>query len=167
MSPKDFPALYCSADETAVAKQTSYLRKIKLQYGLIVVAGLLGLGFDGSPLWNIGYAVAILGSSGLLIYMSARKPERDWYGCRALAESIKTSTWRYMMRAKPFEDSRRISEVEFKFTSFLQEIIGANRHVGGLNTQSPSTGESITATMNRCAGTPAGKAQGVLPQGPR
>ena len=148
MSPKDFPALYCSADETAVAKQTSYLRKIKLQYGLIVVAGLLGLGFDGSPLWNIGYAVAILGSSGLLIYMSARKPERDWYGCRALAESIKTSTWRYMMRAKPFEDSRRISEVEFKFTSFLQEIIGANRHVGGLNTQSPSTGESITATMN-------------------
>ena len=147
MSPKDFPALYCSADESAVAKQTSYLRKIKFQYGLLVTAAILGLGFDGSPVWHIGYAVAVVGSSALLIYVSARKPERDWYGCRALAESIKTSTWRYMMRAKPFEDSTKLSEVQFKFTSFLQEILKANRHAGDLIAHSPSTGESITAAM--------------------
>ncbi|HCB7267327.1 TPA: SLATT domain-containing protein, partial [Escherichia coli] len=39
-------------------------------------------------------------STGLLLYMAVQKPEKEWYGCRALAESIKTSTWRYMMRAE-------------------------------------------------------------------
>ena len=148
MSPKDFPALYRSADVSALAAQTLYLRLIRLQYGLLVAAATLALWFGASPDLYIGYAVAVAGSSALLIYMSVRKPERDWYGCRALAESIKTSVWRYIMRAEPFEDSAQLSDVQHKFASFLQEILDANKHVSDSITHSPSTGEQITTAMN-------------------
>ncbi|HVS90460.1 MAG TPA: DUF4231 domain-containing protein, partial [Mucilaginibacter sp.] len=37
------------------------------------------------------------------VYLNYQKPERNWYLGRAIAESIKTLTWRYMMRAAPFQ----------------------------------------------------------------
>lgn len=148
MNPENFPALYRSADMSAMAAQTLYLRLIKLQYGLLVTAATLALWFGTSPDLYIGYAVAVTGSSTLLIYMSVRKPERDWYACRALAESIKTSVWRYIMRAEPFEDSTQLNDVQHKFASFLQEILDANKHVSDSITHSPSTGEQITTSMN-------------------
>ncbi len=80
--------------------------------------------------------------------MSVRKPERDWYGCRALAESIKTLAWRYMMRAEPFEDSAQLSKAQGRFTSYLKELLNANTDVRDSITLSPSDGEQITAVMN-------------------
>ena len=148
MNTEDFPALYCSADVSAIAAQTLYLRLIRLQYGLLVTAATMALWFGTSSDLYIGYAVVVAGSSALLIYMSLRKPERDWYGCRALAESIKTSVWRYIMRAEPFEDSAQLNDVQHKFASFLQEILDANKHVSDSITHSPSTGEQITTSMN-------------------
>ena len=148
MTPEDFPALYRSADLSAVASQTLYLRLIRFQYGLLVAAATLALWFGTSTNLYIIYAVAVTGSSALLIYMSVKKPERDWYGCRALAESIKTSVWRYSMRAEPFEDSAQLNDVQHKFASFLQEILDANKHVSDSITHSPSTGEQITTSMN-------------------
>ena len=70
MRSNDFPALYRSADESAVSAQISYLRQIRLQYGLLVAAATLALWFDGSTVLYILYAVIVLGSSALLIYMS-------------------------------------------------------------------------------------------------
>lgn len=148
MKSNYYPALYHSADRSAVAAQASYLWQIRLQYGLLVAAATMSLWFNSAPNLYIGYAVAVAGSSVLLIYMSVRKPERDWYGCRALAESIKTSTWRYMMRAEPFGDSGQLSEVQRKFALVLEEILATNRHVGDSLTYSPSTGDQITVDMN-------------------
>lgn len=148
MRPEDFPALYRSADLSSVAAQTLYLRLIRLQYGLLITASTLALWFGTSRDLYIGYAVAVTASSALLIYMSVKKPERDWYGCRALAESIKTSVWRYIMRAEPFEDSAQLKDVQHKFAVFLQEILDTNKHISDSITHSPSTGEQITRSMN-------------------
>ena len=148
MSPKDFPALYRSADESAIAAQTKYLWLITLQYGLLVVATTLTLWFSVSPNLQIGYAIVVIGSMILLIYMSVSKPEKKWYACRALAESIKTSVWRYVMRAEPFEDSAQLSDVQCKFASFLQKILDANKDVSDAMVCSPASGEQITNTMN-------------------
>lgn len=148
MRSEDFPALYHSADESSLSAQASYLWVIRVQYGLLVTAAIIALWFGNSPNLYIAYAAVVGASSALLIYMSVRKPEKDWYGCRALAESIKTSAWRYMMRAEPFEDAPQISDVKRKFGALLLEILDVNSHVRESISRSPSTGDQITAAMD-------------------
>ena len=148
MTPEEFPALFRSADESAVSAQGWYLWLIRLQYGLLIIAVTIALWFGNSPDLYIVYAIAVAASSALLIYMSVKKPEKDWYGCRALAESIKTSTWRYMMRAEPFEDAPQLGEVRRKFADFLKEILDVNSHVREPISRRPYAGEQITASMD-------------------
>ena len=35
-----------------------------------------------------------------------RRDDKVWFDCRAIAESTKTATWRFMMKAAPFKDDR-------------------------------------------------------------
>lgn len=149
MTPEDYPALLRSADESSVAAQSHYLWLIRLQYGLLITAATVALWFDYAPVLLLVHAFVIGTSTALLIYMSVKKPEKDWYGCRALAESIKTSTWRYMMRAEPFEDAPQVHTVKQKFSVFLKEILDANSHVRDPISRRPNAGDQITTTMDK------------------
>lgn len=126
----------------------SYLWLVRLQYGLLIAASTAALWFDSSPSILLAYAFIIFASTALLIFMSVKKPEKDWYGCRALAESIKTSTWRYMMRAEPFENASHLRVVKQTFADYLQEILDANSHVRESISRRPKSGEQITPAMN-------------------
>ena len=148
MEHDNFPALYRSADGSAVAAQRTYLWLIRLQYLLLTIAASISVWFGNSPDLYIGYALVLGASTTLLLYMAVQKPEKDWYGCRALAESIKTSTWRYMMRAEPFEDAPKLSAVAEKFSDFLKAILDANSHVRDSISLRPVVGDQITKKMN-------------------
>lgn len=148
MEPENFPALCRSTDGSAADAQSTYLWLIRLQYLLLTIAATLSIGFGNSPDLYIGYALVLAASTGLLLYMAVQKPEKEWYGCRALAESIKTSTWRYMMRAEPFEDAPKLSVVAEKFSDFLRAILDANSHVRDSISRRPVTGDQITSQMN-------------------
>ncbi|MBA8907905.1 DUF4231 domain-containing protein [Aminobacter ciceronei] len=148
MTQDEYPALYQSADSSSADAQWTYLLLLRLQYGLLFLAAFISLWFGGTPDIYIFYVFVVGTSTALLIYTSVQKPEKDWYACRALAESIKTSTWRYMMRAEPFEDSPKISTVKSKFSRFLKEILDANSHVRDPISKKPSTGDQITKAMN-------------------
>jgi hypothetical protein len=145
MTPEDLPALYRTADESSADAQRTYLLLLRLQYGLLFAAAVIAL-WHGSTTLYVAYALVVAGSSVLLIYMSVKKPEGDWYDCRAFAESIKTSAWRYMMRAEPFVASD--AEVKRKFADFLKAILEANSHVREPLAKRPVTGEQITAPMD-------------------
>ncbi len=148
MTPDSFPGLSRSADGSAADAQSTYRRLIRLQYLLLTVAATISIWFGASPDLYIAYALVLAASTGLLLYMAVQKPEKEWYGCRALAESIKTSTWRYMMRAEPFEDAPKLSTVAEKFSEFLRAILDANSHVRDSISRRPVTGDQITNEMN-------------------
>lgn len=114
-----YPAIYRVAN----------LWLIRLQYALLLAAATIALWFDKqSTTLYIAYAAIVFGSTVLLLYMSLSKPEKTWYGCRALAESIKTSTWRYMMRAEPFDGTLSPRDAEQKLSEFLREILTVNHY---------------------------------------
>lgn len=146
MKQEDYPALFRSADSSSNDAQKTYLWLIRLQYGLLFFAALIAA-FSPTKAFLVAYAILISISTGLLIFMAVKKPEKDWYSCRALAESIKTETWRFMMRAEPFEDAEKISEVRAKFAGALREILEANKHTGDAISRNPVQGEQITAQM--------------------
>lgn len=127
MNDGDYPALYSAADLAAVKNQRNFL--VALGGNLSCLAGAAGLSFVSykSPLFCCFQAIVLLCSLGLTIFLADRQPQRLWYGTRALAESVKTVTWRFMMRAEPFEGDE--GEARTHFLKALREIFEANKQV--------------------------------------
>lgn len=142
-----YPALYTSAGQLSADSQNSYLRLIRGEYALLVLASTLSLDLSQSPLYYVVYAFVFLASLGVLITRSWQKPEQDWYKGRALAESIKTSCWRYCMRAEPFGDADDIALRRAEFRNHLRAILEANRHIGDKIPPDAAANDQITASM--------------------
>lgn len=125
----EFPALYRSADNGSNLAQGHFLRIIKWEYfllfcvsGIAATRTLTGI----SPLLISIFLVVL---AGLLVYKVFKKKDQDWYQCRALAESIKTATWRFTMRAHPFADAANIAIPKSEFRNLLHDILRANQHI--------------------------------------
>lgn len=142
-----YPALYTSASQLSAGSQTSYLRLIRGEYALLVLASILSLDLSQSPLYYVAYAVVFLASLAVLVIRSWQKPEQDWYKGRALAESIKTSCWRYCMRAEPFGDADDIVQRRAEFRNHLRAILEANRHIGDKIPPDAAANDQITVSM--------------------
>lgn len=144
----EFPALFRSADHAAKREQQTYLQLIGLEYGLLIVSAVLAMNLSDSSLYFVLYAMVFVGSICLLLFRMLRRPEQDWYRCRALAESVRTSTWRYAMRAAPFDgDDIRCARAEFH--KYLSDVLSSNRHIGHRIAHVESIGEQTTRAMDR------------------
>lgn len=90
---------------------------------------------------------SFLAALGISILIAVKRYERKWYGARAVAESVKTATWRYMMRADPFLDAASISDANKKFTDLLVEILRSNNQIGEILSGQSCTNDQITSSM--------------------
>lgn len=142
-----FPALYQSASKLSAESQTNYLRLIRGEYALLILASILSLDLSENALYFVIYALVFFSSLSVLIARSWMKPEQSWYKGRALAESIKTSCWRYCMRAEPFGDAVDIGVPRAEFRNHLRAILDANRHLGGHLPADSAADEQISKSM--------------------
>lgn len=141
-----YPALFESADESAASSQTAFFAVLVAELGLLVASALLSLADYASPYWAILQAVVLLAALGCTIYIYAAKPDRRWYASRAIAESIKTVTWRYVSKAEPFDCVDM--EARGRFTATLKSIVEQNRDVAQ-QFSGQLGGRQITAEMDR------------------
>lgn len=127
MKNNDLPALYRSADELSFDSQTHFFRALKLHLILLIIAAALSIA--SIPHWSIAalQLLALLGALSCSIYLFSMRPDRLWYAARAVAESIKTITWRYVCRAEPFQCDDDVSRHDFHQT--LKQIVEQNREV--------------------------------------
>lgn len=143
----DYPALYEGAGTLAEDAQALFLRLIVGEFALLVIAAILSLGLGQTAgYYAVSAAVLLLG----LAVMATRywlKPEQDWYKGRALAESIKTSAWRYCMRAEPFDDGGNSAASRSEFRDHLMAILEANRRIGHRIPPNSAANDQITSTM--------------------
>lgn len=143
-----YPALFDAADEASNNSQSVYLRTINIEYFTLFLAAVFSMGTFEHVIFYYIYAFLFVAASGLLIFRFWRRPEQTWYRCRALAESVKTTTWRYAMRAHPFDDSNEAND-RADFVGRLSQILAYNSFMGadlaGLNTD----GEQITPEMRQ------------------
>ncbi len=74
------------------------------------------------------------------------KPQSKWYESRAIAESVKTMSWRYLMKAKPFEgpdvESRRL------LLERMQKVLSEHKDLAGSLTPVSGVGQ-ITGAMEQ------------------
>ena len=102
LTPEDLPNLYRSASVAASEAQKSFFRALGWSFFLLVVVTTLSAINWPSSGFALMQAIALLVSLTLTAYLSFKQPQRKWYAARALAESVKTVTWRFMMRAEPY-----------------------------------------------------------------
>ncbi|MDP1924339.1 MAG: DUF4231 domain-containing protein [Thiobacillus sp.] len=146
MHEDDFPALYRSADELSLEAQTHFFRTLK--FHLVLLVGAAVLSATSFPHWSVAtlQLIVLLGALSCSIYLFSKRPDRYWYAGRAVAESIKTITWRFVCRAEPFhcDDNRARSDFQQK----LKSIVDQNKDVAQALTKYLDAPQ-ITAAMTQ------------------
>ena len=141
----EFPALYQSANCGSNLAQKHFLWIIRWEYILLfcVSVGTATRDITGFPPPIITLVLIVLGC--IFAFKVFKKKDQDWYQCRALAESVKTATWRFTMRAHPFEDATSIDIPKAEFRNLLRDILTANRRVA--DTLQETDSHQVTESM--------------------
>lgn len=142
-----YPALYDTAGKLSSTSQSVFLNLIRAEYGALLLAAIFSMDLSKKPLFFAAYALIFFISLGVLVSRNWLKPEQGWYRGRALAESIKTSCWRYCMRAEPFDDAINVAIPRAEFRNHLLAILKANRHIGDKMPPDSAARDQVTDTM--------------------
>jgi hypothetical protein len=134
MERSEYPWLHRAADRASGQAQKSHFVAMRVQLTIFFIVGVLAViptWVSLGPAWLKGFAVAsaIALAAGLVIVGAARERRFDkrWFDARAVAESTKTLSWRYMMRMPP----SFVVEREAADQTFIDELqaISASRTV--------------------------------------
>jgi len=128
MEQQNFPNYFQAADAISIASQKNYLLVLKADLiAMILAAGLAVYNYQSvdSILWlNVITGLSLLTGLILTIVLRTKKYEDVWYQGRALAESCKTITWRFITCAEYFENGLDVSEVRERFIKRIQDLAG-------------------------------------------
>lgn len=141
----EYPALYDSANSGSIKAQSRFLRTIRLEYFLLFCVSVASVTRGMSGINPLIITLLLFVLAGLFVFKIFKRLDQDWYRCRALAESVKTSTWRFSMRAHPFEDTSSIKIPKANFRNLLKDILQANKHIAA-NLET-SVSEHVTESM--------------------
>lgn len=132
MSEDNYPTLYRSANAVSLKAQSTYLLLNKVYLGSLVLGSIISVftGLGSQTMNTYSYTVlAVVLIVGLLVLwvIRARQDDKIWFDGRAIAESVKTITWRFMMRVQPFHKDY---SAEIIFLDDLREIREARPYLG-------------------------------------
>ncbi|SFV28866.1 DUF4231 domain-containing protein [Hyphomicrobium facile] len=145
MKQEDYPALFLDADAASNLYQSKFLRLIRGEYMVLFLAAVFSMNFFTDVIYGVLYAGVFFVGLLVLVSRAQTKPEQWWYRCRALAESVKTLTWRYMMRATPFEGDEATAKL--KLRDELHKMFRENKDVAKQITNDWSGNNQITEAM--------------------
>ena len=146
-----FPALYRCADDASSSGQRWYVRWVFVNLSLLFVGALVGsIGFTDVANKQIAYtisAIVFFGAVGVTILLATRRWEKIWYAGRAVAESAKSLTWKFVCAADPFPSSLSHPKAVDLFASSLRELLTENKHLASLLAGPDAMGEQVTEYM--------------------
>ena len=148
MIVKDYPNLYQSANNASIKTQHWYITGIRIYLILLVTGVVMTKYAPKTTIWAGIGAVVLLATLLLSIYQAVKRFDIIWYNGRAVAESVKTRTWRFIMRAEPYQDELDFEIVSKHFVNDIHEILVENKKLGQYLTYDENS-NSITEEMTR------------------
>lgn len=147
----DFPELFRVADQVAQRGQRGYMQFVALELLVVFLAAFLG---DLSDVVSatapkqalILLLIALLAFSLIMqvVRFSDRlRLDQRWFHGRAVAESVKTSAWRYMMKAPPYDDG---TDADLELTDTLRRL-GDDSLLSPPRQAATGNGADVTAAM--------------------
>ena len=126
MEEKDYPNYFIAGDNTSKEAQNLYIKLVGTTLILMCLGAIMSIyNFQDN---NSKFYIYIL--SGVFLFISfilslflmIKKYEDIWYRGRALAESIKTLSWRYMTKSEYFDSTISDEDAKKRFISRIKEI---------------------------------------------
>jgi len=115
---------------------------------LLIIAALISFLWPKDVIAAILSAVLFLITLFILIGLKYYKPDDRWYNGRAVAESVKTRSWRWAMRAEPYQDCSNVEIVSKQFINDLKSILQQNRSLSESLPPEEGLEAPISNTMN-------------------
>ncbi len=143
----NMPSFYTSAEEISGTGQKEYLRLMRTDIGVMLIGALFASfsGLNSNTNFFLLVMCAICIGIGMLItiYLSRSSYRKDWHIGRAVAEAIKSLSWRYMMNADPFQGEANDNGMRNKLIDELDKVLEDNDFKAVI--QAP--GDQITSSM--------------------
>lgn len=130
VNDSDLPGLFQSADAASNEAQWKYFFALKTYLIVLITASFFAYYSLTTSTNAIISASLFLITLGITIWLNVKKPEKTWYEARALAESVKTRSWRWMMCSEPYDFNKDNIVVSKQFVSDLKQILEQNRYIG-------------------------------------
>jgi hypothetical protein len=164
LTDDDLPAMFRSADRASLVGQANTVRWSALQLALLILGAVLG-GFDiqrgGLSLGALAAALALAASLAPALWLASSNPQRAWYRGRAAAESLRTLSWKYAVRAEPFTGTD--AEADERLLRDMATILRDLRDVGWLSGAGDQS--EITEKMRRLRRAPISVRRDVYKRG--
>ena len=126
MEERYFPGLYQASDQASLTAQKTYKNIIAYDLITMIIAAALSIynyqSADPKLAVYIASGFFLLTGLVLTIIVKTKKYEDIWYQGRALAESCKTLTWRFITCSESFEVDMNIEAVKAAFVKRLKEL---------------------------------------------
>jgi hypothetical protein len=120
----EMPQLFRAADLASLDGQRTYLWWTRARLAAVVAGALCGV-----TSWRVGEGhIDLLGLGAVVLFVVAilaevrlwqQHPERVWYDGRAVAESTKTSAWKFAVCGEPFPMSMNVHDATNAFIDIL------------------------------------------------
>ena len=159
----EYPALYVAASEASKGGQRNFKRLNKVELMLTLGALIIGA---VATLWIAGFGpqqperdtvegtVVIVAAAVFLLALLFKLLERsssyddDWFHGRAIAETVKSLSWRYMTRVPPFDGRDADEQMTTELSSLLDSAAGIRQAVDRL----PAQAQQISPSMREVHG---------------
>ena len=142
-----YPDLYYAADEKAKKAQSLHFNLILAEYFLLIGTAILVWLADQYQIHRGILGLAFMSLIAIATISHFQKADSIWYNARALAESVKTTSWKFMMRADPFEGEADDACARSAFVDKLQSLLqGVDPSAFG-GVQASQDGAQISAEM--------------------
>ncbi len=152
ISRNDLPALYQTATIASSNAQKNYLISVIINICFLSLGAISSaINLEGTSISGIQYifsfisAISLIISIFLTIYLDQSKFEKKWYDGRAIAESVKTISWRFMMNSRPYSSLK----AESLFLNHLNAIKNERKSFGELMGGENSIKPQITDIMRK------------------
>jgi hypothetical protein len=130
----DYPALYRAADAASRRARMAHTRLVGAELLLLVGAAVIGAGQSLLPGASHGWQrslPAVLLVAALIAKLANRLQRFDehWFDGRAVAETVKSATWRYVMRVRPYDGDE--TNLDVILGEALRETLAARPALAG------------------------------------
>lgn len=142
-----YPDLFHAADIASGHAQKLNFRLIIVEYALLIGTAVLAMIGTMINLNSGVYVAMFISLGGIATAAHIMRPDHKWYHSRAMAESVKSVAWSYMMRAAPFVDTNDPGDLRTKFAKRLDAILANSRSLGAPVAPNAKAQGQITESM--------------------
>jgi len=158
MERQDYPLLHQESSACTTHNQKRHFLLVEIQIALlIIVASISSYPLSQQPSMRNGIiallAILLVVELFLKIWMMLRKYDHVWFSCRAIAESVKTESWRFMMKTEPYDNNVSDSDAENSFITRLEEIFHRTSDIATRLTSNVQGGSQISEHMKQIRNT--------------